>query len=261
LTRKSYVIFQQTGGEINIAEGLAGYGVSLLVLGEYAGSRKLIQKSMDLFDRHGAKERLAQQTSVLSKCLLHLGKYEEAYAIGRRSLNLYEENGPWGYIDLARGRHGYAALAMASYDEAEQLARKAIAGSRRIGDLNRVSQNFACLGYVFRALGDARASKDTIFEALQIATDIKNYLALMLVLPAVALLLVDDDELERAVEIIALVKHYPVYARSRWMDDTAGQVVESAAEALAPDVVKAAQARGRSLDMWDTAARLLDELT
>jgi tetratricopeptide (TPR) repeat protein len=194
-------------------------------------------------------------------CLLHLGVYEEAYVIGRRSRDLYEEIGPWGYIDLARGRQSYAALAMAMYDEAEQLARQALAGSRRIGDLTRVAMNLVCLGYVFRALGDARASNDHILEALQIATDIKNYFALMWVLPAAALLLVDDDEVERAVEIIALVKHYPLLARSRWMDDMAGHAVESAAAVLAPDVVKAAQARGRSLDMWDSAALLLDELT
>ena len=86
-------------------------------------------------------------------------------------------------------------------------------------------------------------------------------MALMHVLTAAALLLVDDDEVERAVEIIALVKHYPLLARSRWMDDMAGEAVESAAEVLAPDVVKAAQARGRSLDMWSSAARLLDELS
>jgi tetratricopeptide (TPR) repeat protein len=248
-------------GEINNADGLAAYGVNLAILGEHASARTLIQKSMDLFESHGATERLAQLTSFLSMVLLHLGKYEEAYATGRRSLNLYEEIGPWGYIDLARGRQSYAALAMASYDEAEQLARQAISGSRRMGDLYRVSTNLACLGYVFRALGDARASKDAILEALQIATDIKNYIALMWVLPATALLMIDNDEVVRAVEIIALVKHYPILAKSRWMDDIAGQVVDSAATALAPDVVKTAQARGRTLDLWDSAARLLDELT
>jgi DNA-binding SARP family transcriptional activator/predicted ATPase len=261
LFQRSYVILQQAGGKINIAEGLAGYSISLVILGEYAGARPLIQKSMDLFESQGAKESLAQLSQLMSMCLLHLGVYEEAYVIGRRSRDLYEEIGPWGYIDLARGRQSYAALAMALYDEAEQLARQALAGSRRIGDLTRVAMNLVCLGYVFRALGDARASNDHILEALQIATDIKNYIALMWVLPAAALLLVDDDEVERAVEIIALVKHYPLLARSRWMDDMAGHAVESAAAVLAPDVVKAAQARGRSLDMWDSAALLLDELT
>ncbi len=261
LARRNYVILQRAGGEINNAEGLASYGVTLAILGEYASAQPLIQKSMDLFESNGAKERLAQLTSFLSMCLLHLGEYKEAYDIGQRSLNLYEEIGPWGYMDLARGRQSYAALAIESYDEAEQLARQAIAGSRKMGDLNRVSTFLTCLGYVFRAQGDARASKETIFEALQIATDIKNYFSLMYALLASALLMVDNDEIERAVEIIALVKQYPFLARSRWMDDTAGRVVESAAAALAPDMVTAAQARGRSLDMWDLAAQLLEELT
>ena len=261
LARRNYIILQRAGGEINNAEGLASYGVSLALLGEYASAQPLIQKSMDLFESHGANERLAQLTNFLSMCLLHLGEYEEAYAIGLRSLNLYEEIGPWGYIDLARGRQSYAALAMASYDEAEQLARQAIAGCRRMGDLARVSSFLACLGYVFRALGDARASKAAILEALQIATDIKNYLALMYALPAAALLMVDNNKIEQAVEIIALVKQYPLLARSRWMDDTATQVVESAAAVLAPDVVKVAQAHGRSLDMWESAAQILEELS
>jgi hypothetical protein len=45
------------------------------------------------------------------------------------------------------------------------------------------------------------------------------------------------------------------------MHNTAGQVIDSAAAAaLAADVVAAAQARGRSLDWWDTAVRLVNEL-
>jgi DNA-binding SARP family transcriptional activator/predicted ATPase len=261
LAREGYEILLREGEEVNIAEGLAGYGVSLVVLGEYTNALPLIQKGMDLFESQGAKERLAQLTSFLSKCLLHLGEYEEAYAVGRSGLNLYEEIEPWGYIDLARGRQSYVALAMESYVEAEQLARQAIAGSQKIGDLYRVSKSFACLGYVFHARGDAQASKEAILEALQIAVGIKNYMALMYVLPAAALHLVDDDNVERAVEIIALVRRYPLLARSRWMHNTAGQVIDSAAAAaLAADVVAAAQARGRSLDWWDTAVRLVNEL-
>jgi tetratricopeptide (TPR) repeat protein len=259
--RRSYEILQRVGGEINIADGLTGYGITLMLLGKYADARPLLQKSMVLYERHGAKELHARITYMLSYCHLHLGEYQEAYDLGQRSLKLYEEIGQWGYIDVARMRQGYTALAMAYYDEAENMARQAAAGSRRIGDIRRVSMNLACLGYVFRAIGNLRASKDNVLEALQIATDIKNYLALMHVLPVVALLLVDEDEVERAVEIVALVRHYPLLAKSRWMDDTVGQVVESAAAALAPDMVKAAQARGRSLDMWDSAARLLEELS
>lgn len=48
-------------------------------------------------------------------------------------------------------------------------------------------------------------------------------------------------------------------ANSRWYEDIAGQELSAAAESLPPEVVSAAQIRGRERDIWETAAELLAE--
>jgi hypothetical protein len=82
----------------------------------------------------------------------------------------------------------------------------------------------------------------------------------MIALPAIALLLADQGENERAVEFYALASCYPVVANSRHFEDLAGRHIAAVAAALPPDAVAAAQERGRARDLWDTAAELLVEL-
>ncbi len=79
-------------------------------------------------------------------------------------------------------------------------------------------------------------------------------------LGAIALYLVDRGEVERAVELYALALRNPHFANSRWFEDVAEKHIATAAKALPPDVVDAAQERGRVRDLWPTAKELLAEL-
>jgi hypothetical protein len=65
---------------------------------------------------------------------------------------------------------------------------------------------------------------------------------------------------ERVVELYALASTYGVVVNSKWFDDIAGNEIAVAAESLPVEVVKAAKARGRELDLWETAGKLLVEL-
>ena len=69
--------------------------------------------------------------------------------------------------------------------------------------------------------------------------------------------MIDSDRVESAVELYALASRYPFVANSRWFEDVAGKYITVAAVALPPDVVAAAQARGRARDLWATVEELL----
>ena len=75
-----------------------------------------------------------------------------------------------------------------------------------------------------------------------------------------ALLLADQGDAERAIEIYALASHDPYVANSRWYEDVVGKHIAAAATTLPPEVVAAAHERGRERDLWETAADLLVEL-
>lgn len=64
---------------------------------------------------------------------------------------------------------------------------------------------------------------------------------------------------ERAVELYGLVWRYPLIANAQGWPAAVGRELAIGAEEL-PDAGSAAIARGRSLDLWQMAAVLLDEL-
>ena len=49
-------------------------------------------------------------------------------------------------------------------------------------------------------------------------------------------------------------------AHSVWFEDVYGKQIAAAAKGLPPEVVAAAQERGRARDLWATAEELLEEL-
>jgi len=77
---------------------------------------------------------------------------------------------------------------------------------------------------------------------------------------AAALLLVDEGQVERAVELYALASLEPYVANSRWFEDVAGREIGALGAALPPEVAAAAQERGSERDLWATVEELLAEL-
>ena len=82
----------------------------------------------------------------------------------------------------------------------------------------------------------------------------------MVLLLTVAEYLASIGRPERAVELHALALRYPFIANSRWCQDVFGKPMAAAAASLPPEVVAAAQARGRALDLRATAEELAAEL-
>ena len=88
----------------------------------------------------------------------------------------------------------------------------------------------------------------------------ENYLCLTATLPGIALLFADQGQVERTVELYALATTQGYVANSKWFDDIAGDEIGAVAAGLPAEVAEAAKARGRGLDLWETAAELLVEL-
>ena len=75
----------------------------------------------------------------------------------------------------------------------------------------------------------------------------------------VALFHVDQEQGERALELYGLASRYPYVSCSRWYEDVAGRHIAAAAAGLPPDVIAAAQERGRARDLEATLRDLLVE--
>jgi tetratricopeptide (TPR) repeat protein len=155
---------------------------------------------------------------------------------------------------------GTIELAEEAYGDAEELLKESIAIYREFGQQNNLAVALSCLGAAARGLSQFPQARQHLYEALETATEIQAVMPLLSALPVVALLLADLGEEEQAVELYALASRYPFAANSRWCEDVAGQHIAAVAATLPPDVVAAAQERGRARDLWTTVRELLVEL-
>jgi tetratricopeptide (TPR) repeat protein len=196
----------------------------------------------------------------LSEATVHLGQYERAHALGQMCLTLFGEFGEWWGIGVSHFVLGLVALAEEAYAEARQVLQESVAVLREIGHRECTSWALAVLGYVSRGLCQLSEAQQHLSTALRTAAETGAFLPFVLALPAVALLLADRGEVERAVELYALASRYPLVANSQWFEDVAGRHIVSAAAALPREAVTAAQERGRARDREATAKELLAEL-
>ena len=155
---------------------------------------------------------------------------------------------------------GSIALVKGAYTEAQRLLQESIATFREADKWDELAWALACAGYAARGLGQVVQARRHLCEALRIGAEVGAFQRLITALPATALLLADQGEPERAIELYALASRYPYVANSRWFEDVAGRHIASMAAGLPADEVAAAQERGRARDLDATVNELLVEL-
>jgi len=141
-----------------------------------------------------------------------------------------------------------------------ELLQQAVAMGRAGNYRTLLSQALGYVGHAARRLGQAAQARDYLVDALRMGIEIRSFRAVWIALPAVALLLADQGQAERATELYALAWSVPHIAHSRWYEDIAGRELAAVAAGLPAEVREAAQARGRARDLWATAQELLAEL-
>jgi hypothetical protein len=90
--------------------------------------------------------------------------------------------------------------------------------------------------------------------------EISSAMVHLISLGAAALYLADRGDLERGVEIYALVSRYPWIDKSQWFQDVIKGPLNSQTVSLPPDAIAGAQKRGRERDLEETVRELLAEL-
>jgi predicted ATPase/DNA-binding SARP family transcriptional activator len=259
LVREIIAIHQITGGQKAIADDLRDLGVVLVFAGKFSEAHSLMEASLAIYSDLGQNE-LAWSNGALGYTKVHLGRYEQAHVQGQLSLTLAREIGYRYVIGAALLVLGWVALAEEAYTEAQGLLQESAAVRRESGQQDELGVAFASLGYAARGLGNIPQARQHLSKALRVTADTGARWPLMYALPAIALLLADQGQKERAVEIYALASRYPFVANSRWFEDVAGKHIAAVAAALPPEVVAAAQERGRARDLDETVKELLVEL-
>ena len=238
-------------------------GSFLVWQGKFIQARSIVREMLQINLEIGSKHTVALANAIAGYPDLLMGEYEAAYKQAMYGLTLCRKEkhraAIWGVI-YAISILGRVAQAQEDYKEAEAWFRECIPIYQELGQQDNISQDLASLGLIDRVRGKISQAQRYLVDGLQISIEAEGFLALVHTIPGIALLFADQGEVERAVELYTLAATLGYVANSKWFDDIAGDEIARAAEGLPMEVVKAAKARGRGLDLWETAMELLAEL-
>jgi len=262
LMRKSVAIRQGIGDRGGIASGWHTLGGNLCWLGKFTEGQALLEQSVAAYKDLGVHRGLALSTVQLGMSNMFLGQYKQARAQAQQALALAQESGDRHLSGLSLLLMGWVALAEQAYAEAQELLQESLATYREIGQWEELGVALSMLGVAIRGLGQLPQARRHFSKVLRMLTEVRPFvpIVLALTLPTMALPLADQGEVEWAVEVYALASRHPVVANSRLFEDIVGRHVAAVAATLPPEVVAAAQARGRERDVHATVAELLVEL-
>jgi hypothetical protein len=104
-------------------------------------------------------------------------------------------------------------------------------------------------------------AREYLVEALLLAKRSQSPLPLLWALPVLALVLADEAQTERSMELYALASRYPFVSKSCWFQDVVGRQITTVAAALPAERVAVLEKRGRARDLKATAEEILSELS
>jgi tetratricopeptide (TPR) repeat protein len=242
-----------------IALGLAMLGSARLHTGQFAEAEAVLSECVALSEELGMRSYQLLWSTRLGTAYLHAGRYRAARTqaeliVSRAQELAYDRLPGMGLVLL-----GEVALVEADFAQAHQhledsrdALRPAASGPRGPGQL-------AMLGLAARGLDRPAEARQHLVSALDQGRKTQDFMEVMVALAGTALLLADEGEAERAVELYALASRYPFVVNSRWFDDVIGGQIAAVAATLPPEALHAARELGRARDLDATIEELLGE--
>jgi tetratricopeptide (TPR) repeat protein len=244
-------------------ETTTGHWLSLaqFLAGRFEKARATAAGSIVHFFDLGQRREAAYSMVILGQCHQHLGDYQAARINAQEGLDMAES------VDFPRGSGmglwllGAVALAEGNYDEARTRCEASLTiWQQSSGHPSEFEGELACLALAAAGMGHRDEARKHLRAQLAWAQESQMLMPALFGLAGTALLLADEGQIERAVELYALASRYPFVANSRWFEDVAGYHLTAAASTLPSAAVTAARQRGRARDLHATVSELLSEL-
>jgi len=242
----------------DIADGISSLGSRYFVLGKSEQAQTTLEQALALYNELGAFIGLTEQ--VLTATKIQLGQYQTAHKRAQTHLIQIRQSKDRLATCVCLYVLGWAEIALQDYVNAQRNLRESITICQTINERGELGQAYALMGYAMRGSGNLIQARQHFYNALHISAETGALYPLILGFPGIAGLMLDQDDLERAVELYAMAERFPFVINSCWFADVVGQAIAEAAASLAPEIIAAAQARGRARDMQATVKELLAEL-
>ncbi len=169
LYREALITLRRHGTAQELASALDGLGILLVVRGDPAAARSLVEEGMELrrASLGVAHPGFAESLSILAFVRQELGDLEAAEELQRQSLQVFRDHYPDGHLSISKAEYNLALILSerGTYAAAEALFRKALEAARRsFGEQNvRYAAGQTDLAWVLLAQGE-RAEAETLYR-------------------------------------------------------------------------------------------------
>ena len=260
LLRQFITSWVEAGDTASLVHQLDSVAVTLSSMGRFDEGQFVMDEALALYKEMGDQTGEIMVRLRLGELLAYSGSYAESRAEARRVIAMARKPNDGAWVASARANLGRAALGEGKWAEAQRCWEQNAAYNRQAGNDHTLALSLAGLGLAALRLGSRVGARYHLLEALRLATAGGNLTTPVVVLGVLSVALLDAGRIEEAMEVYAAVSQLPHFARSRFWEDIAGRHIAAAAASLPPDVVAAAQARGRARDLMETAHEVLAEL-
>ncbi len=259
--RKSLALYRTLGNRADLSNPLAVLGINLLFGGKFQECIATYEECWALYRSLKLPQEPFLADVTVTRSLINLGQYQDARVRAEASLATYRAiNDRWkvaftlhnlGRMDLAAGDAGQA---IKQFEESVGILQK-------MNERSLLPEVLCCMALAHRSSGDRGRAIELMVQALRLILETGPLNTMRFDLPVMALLAADEGDGERAVDLYAAARQSAYITNSRWFEDVAGRQIRDVAAKLPPDLVAAAEARGKERELWETAKELLEELT
>jgi len=254
LHEEGLTLSQTLNDRRGIAYSLNRLGYVAWHLGEYDEAERRCNESLTLCREVGDQRGISMSFKNLGNVACDLGQYDKANRHYRTGLKISEEIGDrWGSA-VFDNNLGNVAWETGHYQEAKTLCSRSLAVWRNMGYQVGMASSLETLGAVAEALGQIHEARAYFLEGLQIALDIQAIPLALHVLTGLALLLTEEKEWARAVEMLTFILEHPA------IDQEAKEKIHRRLPLLtihlSPRELQAAQEQGRREGFDDIVQRV-----
>jgi len=244
----------------DIATGPLDLGMTLTWIGRMAEADAVREETLALYEAQGQPEQIAMAHVRLATSKLHVGQLGAAERHARIGLALCRKVGNQRGAGLALWLLGSLLIPGGKMDQAELLLQESVSSFLQVEGAVEIGWAFSILAFVACQKGQPAVAKKRIGQALHIAEGMLGLLTILFVLLTYIHLLADEGREVRAVEMGALLQKYPLMKMSLACRMLYADHLAKIRAALPPEVVAAAETRGRMWDLQETAKEILVEV-
>jgi len=234
-------------------------GYLLLVKGDFEEALALKHHELEINQDIGDRRMIGITQAEVGEILYYLGRYNEAEDQIRSGIALLQDRSDYE-VALRHRYLGDVLLAGGKYTEAREAYHLSYQFFQSRNEKGWMFTALTGLSRAELALENRPSAWEFAHQALRCSREVQLYTFFAyLSIAEVALLLADQGEIIKALELYGFVLQQGHLAKSRWFADVYGKFIEEAAVQVSLEEQAAAKKRGQEFDFWRTMM-LLDRI-